>query len=214
MLISVSRCELEGEHRILGAGHQAARPPPAMLASTHVSTAADDTRGGDDMEVTSALVDEIRAQIGDTEEPITAVIDPMLSRRYARSIGETNPIYLDEAAAIAHGYPGLVVPPNFLPSYLDWTDGGPEDELRPDGTPLDEMKWLPSEGLRIMGGGEEMVFHEPLIAGTEVTLTSALHDVESRESKGKLMVILKIRNTYTAADGTVLMTATRTVLGR
>jgi acyl dehydratase len=166
------------------------------------------------MQVTTELVENIRSQIGDTSEPLSGVIDSMMSRRYARAIGETNPLYFDEEYAKSLGNAGLVVPPNFLPSYLDWTDGGPEDELRPDGTPLDEMKWLPSEGLRIMGGGEEMVFHAPLIAGTEVTLTSTLHDVESRESKGALMIILKILNTFTAADGTLLMTATRTVLGR
>jgi acyl dehydratase len=166
------------------------------------------------MEITPELVESIKSQIGDTMEPITGTIDAMFSRRYARSIGESNPLYFDEKYAKSRGYEGLVVPPNLLPSYLDWTDGGDEAELRPDGTPMEEMKWLPSEGLRIMGGGEEMNFHAPVIAGTEVTLVSELHDVEARESKGKLMIILKILNSFTAADGTLLMTATRTVLGR
>lgn len=35
-------------------------------------------------------------------------------REFAAAIGETNPIYLDETAAAAAGYPDIIAPPTFL----------------------------------------------------------------------------------------------------
>lgn len=166
------------------------------------------------MAVTTEMVDGIRQQVGSKTPPIHAVIDGLQSRRYARAIGETNPLYLDEEYAKSRGYAGLVVPPNFLPSYMDWTDGGPEDELRIDGTPKAEMQWVPEEGVRLMGGGEEMFFHAPVIAGTEVVQTEELADITSRESRSGLMFVMTIRHRYESAEGELLMTSVRTVLGR
>lgn len=166
------------------------------------------------MAVTTELVDQIRQHVGASSPPIRVTVDALTSQRYARAIGEENPLYYDEQYARSKGYAGLVVPPNFLPSYLDWSDGGREEDLRPDGTPSAEMEWIPTEGVRIMGGGEEMHFHAPCIAGTEVVLTSHLDEVASRDSQSGLMFVLKVRNTYESSGGTLLMTSTRTVLGR
>lgn len=166
------------------------------------------------MPVTERLVETARACIGDQSPELRGTVTSLMSRRYARAIGETRPLYLDVHYARARGFDDVVVPPNFLPSYLDWSDGGDEAELRPDGTSSDDMSWVPVEGVRLMGGGEEMVFHQTLVAGTEVVLRSTLDDVTSRESRSGLMLILKIRNTYETAEGSPILTSVRTVLGR
>jgi acyl dehydratase len=166
------------------------------------------------LSVTEELIASIRGHIGDTSPSVSGTITHLMAQRYARAIGETNPLYVDREFARSRGYADVLVPPNFLPSYMDWTDGGDAGELRLDGTPPGEMEWIPLEGVRLMGGGEEMVFHEPLVAGTEVVLTSSLDDVSGRESKSGLMLILRIRNSYTTTEGAPIMTATRTVLGR
>ncbi|WP_166909138.1 MaoC family dehydratase N-terminal domain-containing protein [Mycobacterium sp. DL440] len=166
------------------------------------------------MAVTEELVDKVRACVGDASETSTATIDALMSQRYARAIGETNPLYVDVEYARSKGYANVLVPPNFLPSYLDWSDGGAENELRPDGTPPGEMEWVPLEGVRLMGGGEEMIFHSPLVAGTEVVMHSVLDSAESRESKSGPMLILHIRNSYVTSDGAPILTSIRTVLGR
>ncbi|MER5437691.1 MaoC family dehydratase N-terminal domain-containing protein [Streptomyces sp. NPDC002790] len=166
------------------------------------------------MTISAELVERVRDCVGDTSESVTATVDALMSRRYAQAIGETNPLYFDAEYARSRGYTDVVVPPNFLPSYLDWSDGGTERELRPDGTPPGEMEWIPLEGVRIMGGGEEMIFHAPLVAGREVVMESSLDSVDSRQSRSGLMLILKIRNTYATTDGTAILTSIRTVLGR
>jgi acyl dehydratase len=164
--------------------------------------------------VTEQLVETVKGCVGDSSPEVRGTITALMSRRYARAIGEQNPLYLDAEYAKSCGYADVVVPPNFLPSYMDWSDGGDESELRPDGTSTDEMEWIPVEGIRLMGGGEETVFHEPLVAGTEVVMTSSLDEVTARESKSGPMLVLKIRNTYTTADGRPVLTSIRTVLGR
>ncbi|MFF1261245.1 MaoC family dehydratase N-terminal domain-containing protein [Streptomyces sp. NPDC058321] len=166
------------------------------------------------MAIPAELVERVRACVGDTSEPMTATVDKLMSQRYARAIGDTNPLYFDAEYARSRGYEDVLVPPNFLPSYLDWSDGGPQEELRPDGTPTAEMEWIPLEGVRIMGGGEEMIFHSPLVAGVEVVLKSSLDSVDSRESRSGPMIILKIRNSYVTTDGRPIVTSIRTVLGR
>jgi acyl dehydratase len=166
------------------------------------------------MAVTEQLVADIQKCVGDSSPEVRGVVDGLTSRRYARAIGETNSLYLDPDYAKSRGYADVVVPPNFLPSLMDWSDGGDESTLRTDGTPADDMEWIPLEGVRLMGGGEETIFHAPLVAGTEVVMTSALDDVASRESKSGLMLILKIRNDYRTAAGAPVLTSVRTVLGR
>lgn len=166
------------------------------------------------MAITEDLVNKVKSCIGDTSPPVSGHISRLMAQRYARAIGENNPLYLDPEHARAQGYTDVIVAPNFLPSYLDFSDGGDEQDLRPDGTPTEEMRWIPLDGVRIMGGGEEMVFHRPLVAGTDVVMDSALDDVTSRPSKGSLLMILKIRNSYRTADGESIMTSIRTVLGR
>jgi hydroxyacyl-ACP dehydratase HTD2-like protein with hotdog domain len=164
--------------------------------------------------VTDEIVCQVSNRIGASAEPLRVVIDRLTSQRYARAIGETDPLYFDAEAAHAAGFADVVVPPNFLPSYLDWTDGGGEETLRPDGTPRGEMAWLPTEGVRIMGAGEDMVFHRPLVAGTEVVMNSTLTDVKGKETRSGLMLIIKVRNSYATDDGALIMTCTRTILGR
>ena len=166
------------------------------------------------MPVTDEIVRQVSNQIGASAEPLRVVIDRLTSQRYARAIGETDPLYFDVEEAQAAGFADVVVPPNFLPSYIDWSDGGDEGTLRPDGTPLVDMAWLPAEGVRIMGGGEEMVFHQPLVAGTEVVMNSTLLEVGVKDSRSGLMLIIRVRNSYTATDDAPIMTCTRTILGR
>lgn len=166
------------------------------------------------MTVTNELVDEIRGRIGDSAPPIHAHVDRLTAQRYARAIGDGNPLYFDEEYARSLGYERLLVPWNFLPSCLDWTEGGPNDDLRVDGTRRNDMGWIPVAGVRLMGGGEQMTFHRPVYVDTDFVLTSHLDDAQPRDSRQGLMVVMRLRNTYATAAGDPLLTSTRTVLGR
>src|SRR3954449_6517646 len=46
--------------------------------------------------------------------PVSAVVTRREAQRYARSVGDLDPVYFDEGAARAAGYDGLVAPPTFV----------------------------------------------------------------------------------------------------
>jgi acyl dehydratase len=142
------------------------------------------------------------------------VVSALSIRRYARASGESNPLYFDTEYAQQLGYPDVIAPPNMLPSIVDWTEGEDETVLRADGTAGEELAGVPSSGVRVMGGGETMDFHEPVVAGVCVVLRSRLAEVSERGSSSGAMAIVKYRNTYESSAGVPLMTCVRSVLLR
>ena len=60
------------------------------------------------------ITDEMRAQIGVESAPWDSEVDKTWVRMFARSVGHTDPVYFDEAAAKAAGYRSLPCPPGYL----------------------------------------------------------------------------------------------------
>lgn len=54
------------------------------------------------------------AMIGTVLQDFTVEVEKGRLRLFAKAIGETNPIFFDEAAAQAAGYPSIVSPPTFI----------------------------------------------------------------------------------------------------
>jgi acyl dehydratase len=138
-------------------------------------------------------------------------VTALMFQRYAIAVGDLNPVYFDDDAARAAGYPGIIAPPNFLTSVLGWEAGPPEPELLEDGT---EAKILVPEirGLRLMGGGHELTYGQPVRPGDVVTARRKLVDLYEREAKfGQLLfAISDIR--YTNQRGEHLVTCRETVI--
>jgi acyl dehydratase len=65
-----------------------------------------------------------------------------------------------------------------------------------------------------MGGGEEMTFEQPVVAGTVVRRTTVLTEVTRRESSSGPMLVARYQDLYTDDDGAVLLRTVRTVLLR
>ncbi len=83
-------------------------------------------------------------------------------REYAEAIGETSPLCHDVEAAKEAGYADVVAPPMFAAVY-SWRAMGP--------AVLD-----PEVGLdfsRLVHGGQDFTWHEPVVAGDEITTETA-----------------------------------------
>ncbi len=149
----------------------------------------------------SLIPDETLARIGELlAEPVTVVIDRRESQRYALAVGDANPVYFDEAAAVAAGHRTIIAPPTFVTHAI--VPPRPNSDLREDGL------WRDGTGVRLevarmMFGGEEWDFLEPVCIGDTVTAETRLAGVDQKDgSKGPFVRV--VRETTFTRDGVVV----------
>jgi acyl dehydratase len=144
----------------------------------------------------SVISDAMRALVGSETEPVVYDIERGAIRKFAKAIGDENPAYYDDAAARRAGYRGMVAPPTFLRVLIP----GPEKTPFPE--PFD----------RVLDGGSEYRFEEPLIAGDRITVVSRL--AELYEKHGRLGTMLfKIREIrYENQHGRIAATQRSTII--
>jgi hypothetical protein len=118
------------------------------------------------------------------------------------------------ALACGEPDPGDVAPPMFLPSIIEWGAGPALSELREDGTGADHDAFLPLDGLRLMGGGQELELLEEVMHGTEFTARSTLEDATLREGRSGPLLLIRVRTEFRAADGLLLLTSRETMIAR
>lgn len=167
------------------------------------------------MPIDEALLNSIRSQAGVAVTRSLGTVTAVLIRRYARAIGESNPLYYDAEYARGHGYADVVAPPNMVTAVSIWDEGDATDNLRTDGTPAEiHLHGLPATGVRVMGGGEDMEFHAPVTAGTTLQEHSTLIDAELHEGHSGPLIVVRYRDDYLDDHGRGYVTTTRKVLVR
>jgi acyl dehydratase len=100
-------------------------------------------------------------------------------RFFAKAIGETNPVYTDEAAAKAAGYPSLPAPPTFI--FAAELDAN---------TLIPTMKEMGVNLDRILHGEQQFTFLSPICAGDTITVESKLTDIYDKRN-GALEFLVK-----------------------
>lgn len=109
-------------------------------------------------------------------------------RFFAKAIGETDPIYTDEAAAKAAGYASLPVPPTFISC------------LQGEGRDLVEMLNIYGFDLgRILHAEQAFVYHSTAVAGDTLTFDTRVVDVY--EKKGGALQFVVNETRVTNQDG-------------
>ncbi len=120
---------------------------------------------------------------------------------FAQSIGETNPIYTDEAAARDAGYEGIPALPTF-PFSLDME--GPE--------------FLPVIGLlkldiaKVLHGSQSFNYKGQIYAGDTISVSSSLKDIFDK--KGGALEFVVLETSYTNQHGNIVATAEQTLVYR
>ena len=141
---------------------------------------------GAGMTGTVGLYEQLQAFVGmQTGPPLTApdpVNAPMI-RHWCEAIGDTNPIYVDEAAARAAGHPGIVAPPTMLQSWVMWGLAG-----RPAGgdDPYERMtQLLFSRGFTsVVGTNSEQTYHRYLSVGDRLTMRTVIAAISDEKDTG------------------------------
>ena len=107
-----------------------------------------------------------RNATGREAKPAINEVEKGAIRRFAEAIGETNPIYFEEAAARAAGYRSVVAPPTF-PTTLR------------AGTDLREGLLL-GPGKHLLQAEQSFEYARPIVAGDRLTIKSKVIEVAQR----------------------------------
>ena len=97
---------------------------------------------------------------------------------FAKAIGETNPVYLDESAARDAGYADLPAPPTFL--FAAEMDSGATERLLAD---------LDVPIANVLHGEQGFTFHGAVCAGDTVTVTSRIDDIYAKKAGGLEFIV-------------------------
>lgn len=119
-------------------------------------------------------------------------------RFFVKTIGENNPIYLDEAAARAAGHRALPVPPTFL--FCALTDSETVEGV------LDR---LGVDMGRILHGEQQFTYHAPIYVGDVLRVRSRISDLYDKKSGALEFIVLD--SSFEKQDG-VKVAASRAVI--
>jgi acyl dehydratase len=126
-------------------------------------------------------------KVFETTEPVDVKADRIV--RYCEAVGETNPLYTDEAAAKKGPYGGLIAPPSFAVTFRNGRNF---------------FQHIPRYGKRGFDAGKDVEFAAPIRAGDKITLTSAVKEIYDKTGRTGTMVFVVIRSTLTNQKGEVV----------
>ncbi|MEK4425832.1 MaoC family dehydratase N-terminal domain-containing protein [Solibacillus sp. FSL K6-1523] len=129
------------------------------------------------------------AYIGRTSNKVRNVVERELVRRFAESIGDSHPIYIDEEVGKQSKYGTNIAPPTF-PRVLR---SGNVEGLQ-----------LPAKGL--IHGEQIYHFERPLLVGEEVYCYVKIEDYYERAGSTGEMGFLKMKRYGEDQDGKVIFT--------
>ena len=120
---------------------------------------------------------------------------------FAKAIGETNPIYSDEAAAIAAGYKTIPAPPTF-PMVID----------------MESPEFLPMVALldidlgKMLHGSQEFEYFAQIYCGDTISVKAVIKDIYDKKAGALEFVVLEY--TYRNQQGVDVAKATNTLVVR
>ena len=139
--------------------------------------------------------------VGYRTRPFSVEVEKGRLRLFAKAIGETDPLYVDEIAAQALGYRSLPVPPTFL-FCLEMERPDPYDWFRDLGIPLG---W-------VLHGEQAFVYHATACAGDVLTFNGEVIDIYAKKAGALEFLVQHV--VISAADGGLVAEFDRTVVIR
>jgi len=140
-----------------------------------------------------------RTLIGSETDPFVVEVEKGAIRKFADAIGDPNPIYRDEEAAISQGYSGIIAPPTFPVTFY----------------PPEEPAWtVDLDRRRILAGEQRFEFTRPIVAGDVLTCRTIFKDVTDKEGKSGRMELLFQEIVGVDADGNHVFTNTKSTVYR
>jgi hypothetical protein len=151
--------------------------------------------------------EELVALVGASGPPVHGTVLARDIQRFALASGDAAP---EKSRADGR----LLAPPLMLSSTIEWGAGLPLEELHVDGTGLGLERWLPLTGLRLMGGGQDLIFHTEVLSDESFTAVPKLEHVELKDGGSGPLLLATIMTVFRGADGAELVTCRETLIAR
>jgi acyl dehydratase len=142
-----------------------------------------------------------KKHIGRTTTPQTVDVEKGRLKFFAKAIGETDPVYTDDAAARAAGYKALPAPPTFA-FCLEMETNSLWDNIAAMGVPVG----------KILHGSQTFKYHAPICAGDRVTFQTKVSDVYDK--KGGALEFIVEDTTAKNQDGVLVAELQRVIVVR
>jgi len=140
-----------------------------------------------------------KSLVGRESEPAVHEVEKGAILRFAEAIGDPNPVYLDESAARAAGYPALVAPPTF-PVTL---------------TVNERFRHSLDLGTRMLLHSEQQIeYGRAIVAGDRITVKTRVADVQERAGASGPMDILVLEDEGRDAQGALVFRTRATLVLR
>lgn len=137
---------------------------------------------------------ELQGFVGRSSGPPITAPDPVnqaMIRHWVEAMGDENPVYVDQAAAAAAGFPGVIAPPAMLQAWImrGYRASVAVEEARaaglppPTPSPLDELNArLDAAGYTsIVATNCEQRYRRPLVLGDRLSCQSVIESVSTRK---------------------------------
>jgi acyl dehydratase len=127
-------------------------------------------------------MERLRSRIGVEWEPRSYQIEREMVRRFARAVGDPNPLWQDEKYAKASHYGGIIAPPTFVLAI------GLEEFV-------EDVMSLASFGTVLMGG-TEVECYQPVRLGDVITASFKISSLRERQGKTGKMAFMTFDSSY------------------
>ena len=145
-----------------------------------------------------------RALVGREFPAVTATIDAESVKAFARALGETDPLYLDEEAARRGPFGGIIAPPTYPIAFMAQSMAGAASSF-------DEL------GLNFMTlvhGEQEFEYARPVRAGETLTLTARIRDVYEKTGRSGVLDILVLETEAADESGETVFSSRQTLVSK
>jgi acyl dehydratase len=143
--------------------------------------------------------------LGVVSEPRVVTVEKGFLIFFAKAIGETNPIYFDQAAARAAGYPAIPVPPTYLFS-LQLSQPARRGDL------LDKEGGLGVDMMGLLHAEQGFTYHRTIHAGDRITITTTTTEIYEKKDGALEFVVQETR--FENEDGELCAEARQSMVVR
>jgi acyl dehydratase len=135
-----------------------------------------------------------RSRIGRRFPSVQARVEAREISAFARAIGDLNPIYFDESAAIAKGYRSIPAPPTFAFCL----------KMKQQTKSPDQLMWkvlgTDGAGITLLHAEQSFAYEATICAGDALTFEEHIADIYEKKGGALVFVVLETRVSNQAGE--------------